>query len=399
MSFSHHQTVRTHPSDHFDCLVNYWCFNCLLPFSGGFGGREILFRGALFKGTSKSISPPSKMMKKWKHTTTLAVLFFAVVSIPLNAAELREWTSSKGTTLKAELVSKTDSHLTLRQASGKEITLAIKQLSDADQNYLKQLDEAASDKGQNKVDKGKKKAGLLPVLHDGIGVGYFAYFEGEHYVARINANASLEVCLKDKEQTSGLLDGWKMEVEPVAYKKNKLGTISGYKMKEILNHGDPVENPNQVKLSVMLKGDIKCELIYEFTPEGLTTWMRSERGSDPPEVMNHMMTHRLGEVSQLTSDPKDLESMRLKVRSDKYDYLNKHRINTTVSNDKYEVSMPAITSTKILFNKGSDRNTRLMCWKYGDDALSKGYFIRSRKGVFNSTKHDAEKTSITFKGK
>ena len=323
------------------------------------------------------------MMKKLKYVVTSVVLF-SMLSIPLNAAQSREWTSSKGSKMTAELVSKTDTHLTLKQASGKEITLAIKQLSDADQNYLKQLDEAASDKGQNKVDKGKKKGGGLPVLHDGIGAGYFAYFEGEHYIARIKANATMEVFLKEEGKASGLLDGWAIAVEPVAYKKNKLGSISGYRMKQILSHGDPVENPDQVKLSVMLKGDIRCNLIYEFSPEGLTTWMQSEHGSDPPEVMNHMMTHRLGQVLQLTDDQKDLEKMRLKVGSDKYDYFNKHRIKSTVSNDKYEVSMPAITDTKILFDKGSDKNTRLMSWKYADQPLSKGYFIRSRKGEFNS---------------
>ena len=209
----------------------------------------------------------------------------------------------------------------------------------------------------------------------------------------------MEVFLKEEGKASGLLDGWAIAVEPVAYKKNKLGSISGYRMKQILSHGDPVENPDQVKLSVMLKGDIRCNLIYEFSPEGLTTWMQSEHGSDPPEVMNHMMTHRLGQVLQLTDDQKDLEKMRLKVGSDKYDYFNKHRIKSTVSNDKYEVSMPAITDTKILFDKGSDKNTRLMSWKYADQPLSKGYFIRSRKGEFNSNKHKAEKTTITFKGK
>ena len=107
-------------------------------------------------------------MKRLDYSNTLFIMLFSMLSIFAHAAESREWTSSKGTTLKAELVSKTDTHLTLRQASGKEITLAIKQLSDADQAYLKQLDEAASDKGQNEVDKEKKKAGLLPVLHDGL---------------------------------------------------------------------------------------------------------------------------------------------------------------------------------------------------------------------------------------
>jgi hypothetical protein len=347
------------------------------------------------------------MMKKCKHTTTSAVLFFAMLSIPLNAAELREWTSSKGTTLKAELVSKTDTHLTLRQASGKEITLAIKQLSDADQDYLKQLvstDQADDARPSAPVTKenrrisAKGKKALLPVLHQGDGEGSFAYVEGDYYQAHINSNGVMHVFLKDEEQTSGLVDGWKMIVEPVAYRKNRLGTVSSLKIVGILKHGEPAENPDRVELSVMLKGGIKCELIYEFNAKGITTWMQSQHGSDPPEMMSHMMTHRLGRVLELTSDQKDLEKMRLKVGSDKYDYFHKHRISSITSNDKYEVSMPAITDTKILFNKGSDKNTRLMSWKYADEPLSKGYFIRSRKADFDSSKHRAEKTSITFKG-
>ena len=101
-------------------------------------------------------------MKRLDYSNTLFIMLFSMLSIFAHAGELREWTSSKGSKMTAELVSKTDTHLTLKQASGKEITLAVKQLSDADQAYLRQLDEPASDKEQNKVDKEKKKAGLLP---------------------------------------------------------------------------------------------------------------------------------------------------------------------------------------------------------------------------------------------
>ena len=351
-------------------------------------------------------------MKKLDYRAILCIVFFSTLSTLVQAAEIRQWTSTKGNKVMAELVSKTDSHLTLRRDSGKEITLKITQLCEADQDYLKQLSMADTGDDAKPSDipsdintradrprSGKGKAGRLPVLDHGKGEGYFAYAEGDHYQARVNSNATMDIYLKDKDQTSGVLDGWKMIIQPVAYRKNKLGTISGLKIKEVIKHGEPIENPDQLKLSVMLKGGIQCELIYEFNEKGITTWMKSEHGDDPPEVMNHMMTHRLGEVIALTDDPKDLEKMRLKMRSDKYDYFGKYRISTTASHDRYEISMPALTDTKIIFDKGSDGETRLMCWKYADNQLSKGYFIRSRKGVFNSTKHNTEKTSITFKGK
>lgn len=348
------------------------------------------------------------IMKRSDSSVTFFVMLFSLFSFLAQAGETRTWTSAKGSTLKATLVSKTDTHLTLKQASGKEITLAVKQLSDADQDYLKQLNGSDSvgdiqpSAPQNKENRrilDKAKKALLPVLHQGDGEGCFAYVNGDYYQARISSNGVMSVFLKDEEQTSGLIDGWKMIVEPVAYRKNRLGTVSALKIVQVLKHGEPVEDPDEVRLSVMLAGGIKCELVYEFNAKGITTWMQSQHGSDPPEMMSHMMTHRLSRVLQLTSDQKDLEKMRLKVGSDKYDYYHKHRISSIASNDKYEVSMPAITSTKILFNKGSDKNTRLMTWKYADDPLSQGYYIRSRKNVFDSSKHNAEKTSITFKGK
>jgi len=346
-------------------------------------------------------------MKRLDYRITLFSIFFFLQPFMTQAAETRQWTSAKGSQLTAALVNKTDTHLTLKKVSGKEITLAIKQLSEADQYYLTQLDrldrvadpQPPATKGKrNKKRTAKGKKALLPVLHQGDGDGSFAYVEGDYYQARINPNGTMHVFIKDKEQASGLLDGWAMIVEPVAYRKNRLGTVSALKIVDVLKHGEPVENPDEVKLSVMLAGGIKCDFIYEFNDKGITTWMQSEHGSDPPEIMSHMMTHRLGRVSELASDQKDLEKMRLKVGSTKYDYFNKHRISSTASNDKYEVSMPAITKVKILFNKGFDKGTRLMTWKYGDDPLSKGYFIRSRKSDFDSSKHAAEKTSITFKG-
>lgn len=344
-------------------------------------------------------------MKGLDHRATLFIMLFSMLTILAHAAEFREWTSNKGGKMNAELVSKTDTHLILKKESGKELKLSIEQLSDADQAYLMQLDAAGDAEKPKAVDKAKQRkttkgrAALLPMLHTGKGEGYFAHYEGDHYVARINRNATMDVYLKDGGKSDELLESWKIVIEPIAYKKNRLGTITGNRMFDIIKHDDPAEDPDRVELSVMLKGDIKCDLIYEFSPESMTTWMRSEHGYDPPEVMNHMMTHRLGSVRNLTEDPDKLEKMRLKIESDKYNYLDKVRINSTISRDDYEISMPAITSTKIYFDKGSDKNTRLMLWKYVDNPLSKGYYIRCRKNDYISTKHSSEKTTITFKGK
>lgn len=52
----------------------------------------------------------------------VATLLFSLGFAPRCAAEMREWTSAKGRTLEAEFVSKTDNELTLRKASGQEIT-------------------------------------------------------------------------------------------------------------------------------------------------------------------------------------------------------------------------------------------------------------------------------------
>lgn len=341
-------------------------------------------------------------MNKLNDAMAMGVMLVSLTFAPFCAAEMREWTSSKGSTLEAELVSKTDTHLTLRQASGKEVTLAIKQLSEPDQDYLKGLDEVAED--QQEADTGEKKVrgalgkNMLPVLAVGEGEGYFAYYNGDHYLARINRDGTMDVYLK-KDGGEALIEGWKMVIQPIAYKKNRLGTITAYRIADIIKHGDPVESPDTVELSFMLKGDIKCHVIYEFAADGMTTWMRSEDGYDPREVMAHFMSHRCGSVLGLTKDPDDLKKMILKMESKKYDFLGKYPMNSTQSRDDFEVSMPAISSTKIAFDKGSDKKVRLLPWKYGSDALSKGFTVRARKAEYESDDHRAEKTTITFKGK
>lgn len=345
-------------------------------------------------------------MNKLNLTMAVATLLFSLGFAPCGAAEMREWTSARGSTIQAELVSKTDTHLTLRKASGKEITLAIKQLSDADQDYLSELDEGAESQEvtTEKTDTVAKKArrplgkNMLPVLAVGEGEGYFVHYSGDHYDARINRDGTMDVYLK-KDGGEGLIDGWKMVIQPIAYKKNRLGTFTRYLIEEVTKHGDPAANPETVELSVKLKGDIKCDLIYEFTEDGMTTWMRSEDGYDPREVMAHFLSHHCGSVLGLTKDPEDLKKMRLKMESQKYDFWGKYPTNNSQSQDDFEISMPAISSTKIIFDKGSDKKVRLLPWKYGTDALSKGFTIRTRKAEYESANHRSEKTTITFKGK
>jgi len=171
------------------------------------------------------LAQPTPTIKTLKFPGIPWPLFFSILAVLPCLAEPREWTNSQGKVIVAELVSKTDTMLTLRRESGKEVTFAINRLSNADQHYLSKLDEGAeNDKvTTEEVDTGAKKArralgkNMLPVLAVGEGEGYFAYYNGDHYVARINRDGILDVYLK-KDGGETLIEGWKMVIEPVAYK-------------------------------------------------------------------------------------------------------------------------------------------------------------------------------------
>ncbi len=79
--------------------------------------------------------------------TCLAFLVTVFVALTSLVAEVRDWTSADGRKLRAEFVSKEGGKTTIRRyTDGRQITLELAMLSEADQKWVKEH-EAATDAG------------------------------------------------------------------------------------------------------------------------------------------------------------------------------------------------------------------------------------------------------------
>ncbi len=79
-------------------------------------------------------------------------------------ADLREWTSSAGSTLKAEFVRTISDKVILKKEDGKEMTVKLSQLSKEDQEYINSLGgKSAADTAANKA----KLEAAIPKALDG----------------------------------------------------------------------------------------------------------------------------------------------------------------------------------------------------------------------------------------
>lgn len=101
-------------------------------------------------------------------TISLLTLFLVSQTV---FGEARTWTSKAGTTLEADLVTHRGGTVILKTTQGKEITLSLNALSEADQKFLAEMkskpepkpqlpDSKPSSKGKNK--KGKSTGGSEP---------------------------------------------------------------------------------------------------------------------------------------------------------------------------------------------------------------------------------------------
>ena len=79
-------------------------------------------------------------MKGFKMRNICCAVFLCVVFSTISfSQEMREWTDTKGKTIKAELVSVGKDSVKLRNEDGKEATIKIVAFSDNDQEYIKNL--------------------------------------------------------------------------------------------------------------------------------------------------------------------------------------------------------------------------------------------------------------------
>lgn len=76
--------------------------------------------------------------------TLLALLAFAAIALP-TTAETRTWKAANGSsTVEAEYVQQSNGQVTLRKADGGQVTVPVKALSQADQNFLASMSETES---------------------------------------------------------------------------------------------------------------------------------------------------------------------------------------------------------------------------------------------------------------
>ena len=345
---------------------------------------------------------PTKPQIKSTLTSLITIAGLFTTSI----TQAREWTSKQGSTINAELVSQTETHLTLKKSNGKKLTLPIDSLSQTDQQFIKSqkkpTEEATKSKGGkkgSKVDYGtKKKVKMyLPTLNEGKGQGYFAYYEGEAYIARMLPNATLQILLVENGKT---VDNWSLDIIASSYHKPNGKKRKSLSVQKVTKHGDPAENPEKIELTVAIKGDITADIVYEFTPKGITSWLRSEEGKETPSGVKHILGHRFGSVKEITADIKDHKKMSYKAKSInnksiKYNFFDLAKLSQAVS--EFVIDMPAVAKVKISMEKSEDEGVSLKPVNYGDSAMYMGYSMWFSKEDIGSTNQETEKSTITFK--
>ena len=336
--------------------------------------------------------------KKTKLNTKIFTFITLASLLSTSLAETREWTSTKGTKIKAELVSQTETHVTLKKSNGKKLEVPIKSLTEADQQYIQSqkspAEEDNAEQNNAKKSKGKK---LLPTLKEGKGKGYFAYYEGNAYTATIEPNGSLVIRLTENGKT---IDNWSLNIVPRTIHKPKGKQQRGLGVQKVIKHGDPVDSPEKIELTMLLKEDITAEVVYEFNAKGITTWMKTTEGKTTPSDVTHYLTHQFKSVKEVTTDIKDHKKMYLKGKdvkgkSIKYNYYELTRLGKNVS--EFDVSMPAVSKVKISMEKSDDENVTLRTINYGDNALNLGYGVWFYKEKIGSSDQAKEKSTINFK--
>lgn len=345
-------------------------------------------------------------------SSSLIVIALAFISLCSSAvAEMREWSSSKGKKITAEAIFVGETIVVFKTDKGKEIATPISGLSNDDIKFLKEL-KAAKEKQHASPDLNKKtepeteptakptaapKAGLLPLLADGKGKGFHAYYEGEKYIAKVNAKGVLTI--QYKEADGAILPKWSIRIYPDARRITEAKTIS-YKFQKILKHGNAQMNPAEVRYTHQRDGDIKCEVVYEFTPDGYTTWTRSDESPETPPEMIHRLVHTVSKPSKISTDKSFLKKMKLKQEAysgndKKVDFLEEDRLKGDTK--RYEMTGPILAKTKLRVDRGSAKEAKLLLTQYPGCPLESGFSFILRKDDCKTRDHQNEKATFTFK--
>jgi len=312
---------------------------------------------------------------------------------------MRVWESLQGSKITAEILSKTDTHVVLKTDKGKELNIAIDSLSQADKDFLKGLNQKESsdadleEKAGEATDEDSK---TLPVLNEGVGKGLHAYYEGNNFIAKVNSGGSLDIYIKEEKK---VVENWKIAIIADAYTEEN-GKREKYYREKIIKHSPAAMNPKEVKFTLLRRGDVTTEVIYEFSPEGFTTWFRSVEGEETPADMTHRLRHLVGSVYKVNPDEKFLKKMKLKrktvdgkrLRNDFFEV-----VDLGGDTEQFEFTGPLFGKKKITIQRGKSERIILSPYNYRGVGMRNGFAIYLTKTDITSTVHAEEKVTFTIK--
>lgn len=340
------------------------------------------------------------------------------------AGEPRIWKSNKGTSINAELLFVGKTLVVFKTDKGKEISTPINSLSPEDIAYLKQLNEkpkvtsnveekitpaekmapkATEEKIPTKKTAQKEdellatKEARLDTLKDGKGKGMHAYYEGENYVAKVNNKGFLMVYCKD--DTGNIDERWRLLIRAKSLHRIDNSMVH-FPFEKILTGNPAKPNATEIKYTFESKSGIKSDVILEFSPDGFTTWTRSEEGSSTPEDMIHIMSHHIGTMENVSKDQEYLKKIKFKRtlvegKRERLDFSE----NVKISGDteECEITGSFFGQLKLKFKRAGDDEAKLTPSQYPGSPLSQGFSMNTIKTDSTTNRHNSEKVTITFK--
>ena len=366
-----------------------------------------------------------------KHILSL-ILIVASISHSLAApTELREWKSNKGTSLKAQAIFIGDQIIVLKNEAGKELSLPITSLSQADRDFLQSLkttptpekelekitpppsetpaepetptEEKADDpETEEKDDTATKEdtpptINLLPILTEGEGKGHHAFYKGDKYTASINRKGNMIVNYLDEEKN--INPNWRIIINSMSFIRID-NEIARYEPIKITKHGDPKLNPEEVKLTFLKESGIITETTIQFSKKGFTTWSRSETTSKTSPDAEHMIRHVFTPTDtypkeDLIPEKMTLEMTSMKNDKEKYNFEETEILTGNMRN--FEIRGPLIGKGKIIVERSNEEKAILVLHPIPRFALKKGFSIYTFKEDHTSNDQKNEKTTFTFK--
>ena len=362
----------------------------------------------------------SSFLLKSSLFSGVSQLFFLVsLSAASVSTEMREWTNASGSKAMAKLVGLTETHAELVTAKGKKVTIRINTLARSDIDFLSKLreearaseqvaqpkqsekelelkpDESVEPKEKVVVQANQGGGKFLPLLQDGKGQGYFAYYEGEKFVAKVTRNGEMMVTYKQVHED---MKSWSLHGFAHAFDTKKVTHYRG--VLSAKSENTPALQPDKIAITKKVKGGFTFDVVYEFDKDSITFWFKSTEDSGAPQGLQHSFIYRFGATSKVDYDKNFYKKMKLKSRPFSGKRLSvdfDEQVNMGRDTPKLEISGPLFQKESLVFNRGRADNGMLIPANYADDPLKGGFWVCLRKQNNKSDDFKGEKVSFEFR--